>query len=133
MILMNKRSFIILVVLLVAATKEVAYSETLYNADTYRAVASDRRAYRVGDVLTVLIVENSTASATAGTRTDKGNDVGVKFSSPNSQKNYSLNLDENFDGGGKIARSGKLLAQISVVVKSINDNGDFDVNWRSGY
>ncbi|EUJ10316.1 flagellar basal body L-ring protein [Methylophilaceae bacterium 11] len=105
----------------------VAYGENLYNSDTYRALASDRRAYRVGDVLTVLVLESSSASAAAGTNTDKGNDVGIKFSSPNSQKDYALGIDENFDGGGKIARTGKLLAQISVAVKSINTNGDFNI------
>ena len=72
----------------------------------------------------VLIVENSSASATAGTNTDKSNDVGIRFSIPNRQEESSLALQEQFDGRGKIARSGKLLAQISVTVKEINPNGD---------
>jgi flagellar L-ring protein FlgH len=105
----------------------IACSENLYSADTYRALASDRRAYRVGDVLTVLILETSSASASAGTNTDKSNDVGVNFSSPNSNKSYAFDIGENFDGGGKIARSGKLLGQISVTVSSIYQNGDFEV------
>lgn len=108
-------------------SSSVAYSENLYNADTYRALASDRRAYRIGDVLTVLILETSSASASAGTNTDKANDVGINFSSPNSNKSYAFDIGENFDGGGKIARTGKLLAQISVTVSSIYQNGDFEV------
>lgn len=104
-------------------------SESLYKSDNYRSLISDRRAYRVGDVLTVLIVENSSATATAGTNTDKSNDVGIKFSSPtSSNKNYDLSLENDFDAGGKIARSGKLLAQISVTVKSVNPNGDLVIS-----
>lgn len=104
-------------------------AQNLYRSDQYRPLVSDRRAYRVGDVLTVLVVENASASATAGTNTDKKNDLGVQFSSPNTtQKNYDLSVDQNYDGGGKSARTGKLLAQISVVVKAIEPNGDLQIN-----
>lgn len=113
--------------ILLAGGVQVCMSENLYKADNYRALTSDRRAYRVGDILTVLVVENSSASATSGTNTDKSNDTGIRFLSPNSQKNYSLGLNENFDGGGKIARTGRLLAQISVAVTAIDPTGDLRV------
>lgn len=104
-------------------------AQNLYRSDQYRPLVSDRRAHRVGDIITVLVVENASASATAGTNTDKNNDLGVQFSSPNTtQKNYGLSVDQNYDGGGKSARTGKLLAQISVVVKAIEPNGDLQIN-----
>lgn len=100
-------------------------AQNLYRYDQYRPLVSDRRAHRVGDILTVLVVENASASATAGTNTDKSNGLGAQFSSPSSsQKNYSLSVDQNYDGGGKSARTGKLLAQISVEVKAVEQNGD---------
>lgn len=105
----------------------ICYAENLYNVDSYHALTSDRRAYQVGDILTVVVLENSSASATAGTKTDKSNDAAVKFLSPTSQKNYSLGLNEDFNGNGKIARSGKLLAQLSVTVGEIANNGDLFV------
>ena len=100
------------------------HAENLYEEESYRSLISDRRAHKVGDVLTVLVVENSSATATAGTGTDKSNDLGFRFSIPNRQESSSLGLEEGFDGQGKIARSGKLLAQISVTVKDISQNGD---------
>jgi flagellar L-ring protein FlgH len=104
-------------------------AQNLYRADQYRPLVSDRRAHRVGDILTVLVVENSSASATAGTNTDKSNELGVQFSSPSSaQKNYALSVGQNYDGGGKSARTGKLLAQISVEVKGVEANGDLLIN-----
>lgn len=102
-------------------------AENLYKPESYRALTSDRRAYRVGDILSVLVVENSSASATSGTNTDKGNDTGIRFLSPNSQKNYSLGINESFDGGGRIARTGRLLAQISVAVTAIDPTGDLRI------
>lgn len=119
---MTKLRLILMIV--VSLMANFSHAETLYQVDSYRSLTSDRRAYQIGDVLTVLIVENSSASATAGTNTDKSNNVGIKFSIPNRQEESALSLQEEFDGRGKIARSGKLLAQISVTVKDINPNGD---------
>jgi flagellar L-ring protein precursor FlgH len=114
---------------LLLLTTADALAQNLYRSDQYRPLVSDRRAHRVGDILTVLVVENASASATAGTNTDKNNDLGVQFSSPNTtQKNYGLSIDQNYDGGGKSARTGKLLAQISVEVKAVEANGDLLIN-----
>lgn len=104
-----------------------AEAVNLYHPDDYRALTSDRRAHRVGDVLTVQVVENSSASATAGTQTDKTTDAGIRLTSPNRQRNYAFGVDDNFDGNGKIARTGRLLAQLSVAVVAIEPNGDLRV------
>lgn len=104
-----------------------AGAANLYHAEDYRALTADRRAQRVGDVLTVLVVENSSASATAGTKTDKSTDAGIRLTSPNRQRDYALAINDNFDGNGKIARTGRLLAQLSVVVIGMEPNGDLRV------
>lgn len=104
-----------------------AAAENLYRAEDYRPLTADRRAQRVGDILTILVVENSSASATAGTKTDKTVDASLKLVSPNHQRGYGVGVDDNYDGNGKIARSGRLLAQLSVVVTSIEPNGDLRV------
>lgn len=123
----NLKLYVGLGLLLFTAVDGLA--QNLYRSDQYRPLVSDRRAHRVGDILTVLVVENASASATAGTNTDKNNDLGVQFSSPNTtQKNYGLSIDQNYDGGGKSARTGKLLAQISVEVKAVEANGDLIIN-----
>lgn len=103
---------------------QVAFGENLYKDEEYRALTADRRAHQIGDILTVLVLENSSASATAGTNTDKSSDTGIRFQSPNSQKSYSLDLQQNFDGNGRIARTGRLLAQLSVVIIGVERNSD---------
>lgn len=105
-----------------------AKGENLYRGAEYVALTADHRAHNIGDVITVLVVESSTATATAGTTTDKSNDIGIRFSSPTSQKNYAAGVESNFDGNGRIARSGKLLAQLSVSVIEVMGNGDLQVS-----
>jgi flagellar L-ring protein precursor FlgH len=122
----KNRICILLCLLLV--TPLVATAENLYQQGTYRPLMSDRRAYGVGDVLTVQIVESASASATAGTRTGTTSGVGVSTSTPtNPQRRYGASVDDNFDGSGKIARTGKLLGQVTVLVQEVLKNGDLKV------
>jgi len=116
-----------LLILFLLILSQAAWAESLYKHEDYKALTADRRAHQVGDILTVQVLESSSASATAGTRTDKSNDAGIKFLSPNNQKNYSAGIQDNFDGSGKIARTGKLLAQLSVSIVGIDRNGDLRI------
>ena len=102
-------------------------AENLYQPDQFRALTADRRAQKIGDILTVLVVENSSATATSGTKTDKATDAGIHAMLPTPLKNYSFGTDDKFDGSGKIARTGRLLAQLSVVVIRVESNGDLHV------
>lgn len=104
-----------------------AIAENLYNKDGFRALTADRRARNIGDVLTVLIVENSSAAATAGAKTGMSNAKGIDISSPDKHRGYGLGLDESFEGSGKISRTGRLLAQLSVTVVGIDLNGDLKI------
>lgn len=83
----------------------------------------DRKALAVGDVLLVQIVETSSASAGADTSTSKKSGVGLGITAPNTSKSVSADLEGDFAGKGKISRSGKVLAQISVVVTSVGASG----------
>ena len=48
-----------------------APAQSLYNEATFQSLTADRRALRPGDSLTVLVMENSSASASANTTTQK--------------------------------------------------------------
>lgn len=121
---MSGRFWTALTLFIVAAP---SYAVNLYSSADYHPLTSDRRGRQVGDVITVLVTENSSAAASAGTQTDKSNDGAVNQTTPKRQRNYSLGLSENFDGSGKISRTGRLLAQLSVTVVDIKPNGDLYV------
>lgn len=107
-----------------------ARSDTLLERENYRPLVADQRALRPGDNLTVLITESAVASTTARTTTNKEGAVSAAASatrdgtSPYSRSLAgSIELAEDFRGGGRIERTGKLLARLTVVVEAVEPNG----------
>jgi flagellar L-ring protein FlgH len=105
---------------------------SLYQEASFRPLTSDHRALRVGDSLTVLVFENSSASTSAGTDTERNVDIGlgVTVTRPTREATGSLVFNNDFSGAGKLQRSGKLAAQITVTVQSVDPNGDLHVAGR---
>ena len=114
-------------ILLLLLTSTEAWSESLYKEETFQPLVGDRRAYRVGDSITILIYENSSASTSADTSTAKSGGVGVGIKLPSVDMTPSINATEDFQGKGKIQRSGKLLAQLTVTVQEIDKNGELQI------
>ena len=105
----------------------VAHADSLYHEGDYRALVSDLRALRVGDNLTVIVTEFASVTTNARTATDKDGTVSGTVKGTNDTHTGSVNLNENFNGGGQIQRSGKLTAQLTVVVQAVEANGDLRV------
>ena len=123
---LRKLKWLASLLLLVSA---VAGAESLYREASFRSLTADHRAYRIGDVLTVLVVENASATASANTTTEKRGDAGIAIATYNSNNNKSANiaLNDDFTGKGSINRSGRLLAQLTVTVRALAPNGDMIV------
>lgn len=105
-----------------------AHAVNLFQNDTYQSLTSDRRASQPGDIVTILVYENSTASNTADTSTKtnvgiQGN-VSTMFAGNNAGQ---IGLGDNYGGRGQIQRTGRLLAQISARVIETSPNGDLIV------
>jgi len=104
-----------------------ARAQSLYDETTFRPLTADHKAFRVGDVLTVQVVESATATANADTGTQRRNNLGVDLSldyhrSRHAAANASVGGD--FDGGGRTARDGRLVAQLTVSIRDVLPNGD---------
>lgn len=98
-------------------------------AATYRSLYADRKAFRPGDMLTVLIVETAQASATARTRADKADSAFAFLNWPDDPaKRWEGGLGSDFSGGGEIQRSGRLVAKLAVTIASIDGNGNMLVS-----
>ena len=108
-----------------------ALGDSLLERDTYRPLVADQRAIRVGDNLTVLITESAVATTTAATTTNKEGSVSGSASATRNNNNVpyarsvagALELNEEFKGGGRIERTGKLLARLTVMVESVEPGG----------
>jgi flagellar L-ring protein precursor FlgH len=100
-----------------------AAAESLYRPEQFQSLVSDRRAYRAGDVLTVQVFENSSATSSANTTTDKSGALNLALKTNQINKAAAVQLSDDFTGKGTTQRSGKLLAQFTVVVQSVDANG----------
>ena len=106
-----------------------ASAQSLYDEKTFRPLTADNKAFRVGDVITVQVVENAAASANADTGTRRTNNVSAQLNRPKlGPVAVGVAVAGDFDGGGRTARAGNLLAQLSVTVREVLPNGDLRVS-----
>jgi flagellar L-ring protein FlgH len=104
-----------------------AVAEDLYSPQSYDALSADHRALRVGDNLTVVVTEITSSTTDARTTADKDGALSGSASLHNRQQQAAFNLNETFNGGGTIERTGKLLARLTVVVQSVEPGGNLRV------
>lgn len=123
------RQPVMALLLIVASSSATVRAESLYDEQTFRSLASDRKAFRVGDVLTVNVYENSSASTTTDTASQRRNGITAVAASPSHGKQISGNLEVGgeFEGGGSTQRANRLLATITVTVQEVLASGDLKV------
>lgn len=105
---------------------------SLYNRSYVMTLFQDRRAYRVGDMLTVTLDEKTSSSKQADTSYGKSSDASAGADVSGSHvnpKNFagSINADRNFDGSAQSSQKNSLQGAITVVVASVLPNGNLDV------
>jgi flagellar L-ring protein precursor FlgH len=113
---------------LIAVAPSVLHAENLYSPGSFSALASDRRAQAVGDSLTIVIHENATATNTAQNSSAKNMSVSGQVATRANTQSAQLGLTGSFDGSGQTGRTGKMVAQLSVVVDRVLPNGDLHVS-----
>jgi flagellar L-ring protein FlgH len=117
---MRNRAF--LAVVLVSVVLPAA-AESLFRPGQFQSLVSDRRAYKAGDALTVQVFENSSATSSADTTTKKNGALALALQTPSINKATGVQLSDDFAGNGRTQRSGRLLAQFTVVVQEVDANG----------
>jgi flagellar L-ring protein precursor FlgH len=110
-----------------AAAPFCAHSENLFSDPQWASLASDRRAARVGDILTVVVYQtaearNAAQNDGAKDRTFQGSITGGAI-----EETADLSLDGQYRGRGETRRSESFVTQISVRVESVLENGDYGV------
>lgn len=101
-----------------------AQASSLYQPNTFQSYTSDLRPRRLGDLITVMVYE--TASASSSANTSGGRDAGAGLDLRGPGKSYSLGAKtaNQLDGRGRTEREGRVLAQITVAIKEITEQGD---------
>jgi flagellar L-ring protein precursor FlgH len=101
---------------------------SLYDESKFRALTADHKAFRVGDILTVQVFENSSASTTADTGTRRKNSLNAELThGARRVAETGIGVNGDFDGGGRTQRANRLLITLSVTVQEVLPNGDLRV------
>lgn len=109
---------------------------SLYRPGPGLNLYSDRRARDVGDLLTINLIENTTAQTTAATSVDKSSDIAMAAPSiagaPVTYKGRDLlsatiSGERGFSGNGNSAQSNRLQGSITVTVVQRLPNGNLVV------
>lgn len=103
----------------------------LYSSGYSWSLVQDRRAYRVGDILTIILDESTQSSKQATTNFGKENDVtlGVPelFGKPLDKASTSISGDRNFKGAANSRQQNMLRGAITVAVHKVLPNGVMEV------
>jgi flagellar L-ring protein precursor FlgH len=98
-----------------------------------KSLYTDVKAHKVGDLVTVLIVEDSRASNQAKTSTQKKTDAKTSGTAGVGPLRFIPAWDASggdeltFDGQGQTEKTGLIRAKLTAVVTEIKDNGDLAI------
>jgi flagellar L-ring protein precursor FlgH len=112
-------------------------ADSLWQDGQSKSLCADKRACRVGDIVTMLVQENTTATKDNSTKTSKQSSVDAALAaflySPAASglltKNGTLpamkfNGNSTFSGGGTINNSQQIAASVAVRVVDVRPNGN---------
>jgi len=126
---MSWRGFRFMVPALLMLAPMPGFSSDLYPHDNWSSLASDRSARKIGDLLTIIVSETSTASDSATSSSNRSSAVDGHFSAESlASGTGSLALANRASDGASTGRSGQMVAQISAVVDEVLANGDLRVS-----
>jgi flagellar L-ring protein FlgH len=115
------------------------HAQSLWNDQNSRSLFADKRAEKIGDILTVLVQESSTATKKNSTSTSKNNSQDASISTflygagagtaallsrGGSMPALKYDNKNTFDGGGSIDNSQNLVASVAVKVIDVLPNGN---------
>lgn len=98
-----------------------------------RSLFADQKAYRAGDAVTVLIIENSSAVNDAKTATARGSDISLSgdvsiSGGTNKSVGAGVGTGSKFNGEGTTSNRGSVRAKISARVDSVLANGNLAIS-----
>lgn len=109
------------------STQPHGSSGGVFSPDSTMSLVSDSRAFRVGDVVTVILQETTQASKSAGTTLGKDSSVGV--ASPGllgktfPKAGVDLSAQRGFKGDASSTQQNALTGAITVIVQEVMPNG----------
>jgi flagellar L-ring protein precursor FlgH len=108
---------------LAAAVPPKARAGGVFVAGRTASLTADTRAFRPGDVLTVVLLETTNASKSAGTQIGKQSSAGFSAGLRDMATEGSLGAQRDFSGNASSSQRNTLQGAITVVVHEVLPNG----------
>jgi len=117
--------FSAIIILLAAAN---TFSQDM-RQNSFQSLFSDQKANRIGDAVTILVIESSQASNNAQTSTGKKSDLGFNAngslgSGPIPNTDIGIGSNNDFTGSGSTKTTGMVQTKISATIDSVLTNGN---------
>jgi flagellar L-ring protein precursor FlgH len=131
----NRLSFSILVLACsLAALSSVSFAQSLWTEES-SSLYSTQKTFNGGDIITILILESSSAIHQAGTDTDTKDDLAMRFDHTiqslydtiGPRNEVSIRNENKYKGQGKTSRSSNLQAKVSAIVTKVFPNGNLAI------
>ena len=115
-------------ILIIIVLLTVSLSAQDFRSNASRSIFSDYKAARIGDAITIIVVESSEASNQAQTSTGRSSDVGLTAGGTLNGSDlpgvdFGLAANNDFRGGGSTKSSGMVKTKISAMIDSVLTNG----------
>ena len=110
----SRAGHLLVVGVLLTAAAGAAWAESLY---------TDIKSSKVGDLLTIIVVESTQASRTASTQTSKSGSLGFQFNSSGELTSFGNSTAAEHRGDGTTESSGKLRTTVTAMITGVLPNG----------
>jgi flagellar L-ring protein precursor FlgH len=126
-----KNSKLILATTLAVLLPAVSHAQSLWHDDVAKPMYADKRASNVGDIITIIVQENTTANKNNETKTERSSSLSSAVSSflmpglnvnPATLPALAYNSDHKHDGSGAINNSESIIAHVAVKVIDVLPN-----------
>jgi len=121
-------------ILTFAFAATAAMADSIWN-DNSASPYSTQKAYKIGDIINIIILESSSAKNLAGTKTDVRDDLGMKFSHTiqrlapviGANNQAAGQLSNKYAGSGQTSRGSNVSARIAAWVTDVLPNGNLSI------
>ncbi len=99
----------------------------LIDFETGESLVTNLKAHRIGDLITIIITEKSSADASSKTKADNKSESkgGPGLGFLDFIKPWDMSVENKYKGDGNTQRSGNLRAEITARITEVLHNGDF--------
>lgn len=98
-------------------------ANSLIDPENYHGLTSDRRSFRVGEPIVILVVESASARSTAGTGTAQSLKLEANSFDNIARNGVGLSVSGQGEGNGQTIRQGTATTRLSAVITEILPHG----------